>query len=899
MKKIKRKSFFENDQARIPFSVIGIFLILGSSFTAVYVTKLETETSENISSTIDFNEVESFLRLAEADMATALNLAGLKGLKEIGERPIIVVSNPDSNPYGKTADEVNTNRVKSIIKDEMNVYLNNTYRYEVFNNGRFAINVKIPEGFDCPIASRDEISFKTINMRLKRDFTVDLIGPPPDPRHTTYWVANIPVDIDIVQIDADSYGKLIINRTIEVSTIITCRYNLLKELVDEYQDEISGGPLDSGQNSLSVLCTALFNAYSLARGLQHWKTGKPANVVDNKGLQVIVNSGLLLQQGFVFGSVDPMALVEFATSIGGSSDDTKNKISGLNAGSLDLSFDTSDISGVLPEDDGSGVPTTDIAPDIDVEELASLPLYEVNSVILCFKNDATGDWINKTISNPSDAEIEQIGKDLLDQGYVLKDSKKNLADITKNQTTVNLIINIISTVYTAEMQLVVERGSNLIQTYESAGYTVDKTASPWVTSSYDFKGCIHKPGMGSVKPGCILYAEFYSLGSEDVLIKIILNEYSSYNGLKNDVKDVFYKNTALDDENLQDTVDKYKNQILTDQNLTSWIDDNNTGVKNTSKIEGSYNSWVETETWQALDQICNEIKKIKIDSSITIAEYPNPTDLLEAAKQNLLDKYNQNISLYLDESAYKDSSLFKSTGKKAVYCSRHWYVYHVQNSISSYYTNIQDMFNDYIDDALQSEGVTSINSAELQNALSDDIMNSIESQIVIPMGYDIWLFNEWDESIRIAVDQDPDYLDADKELTATAEETNNEEENFYSLKLKNTCVFGPLGFWILPPSPVTPWIITINVWIIEVKGEYKEFKVVDTTDETHFNPFIGHDAQIYVRKHQAIKQGSETIGENTRLNFDFATAAVSVVPGFQNMVGDTEGGYFEESKGWD
>jgi len=49
--------------------------------TTVYIAKLETEKTIELSDTVDFNEVENLLRLAEADMTTALNIAGLKGLK--------------------------------------------------------------------------------------------------------------------------------------------------------------------------------------------------------------------------------------------------------------------------------------------------------------------------------------------------------------------------------------------------------------------------------------------------------------------------------------------------------------------------------------------------------------------------------------------------------------------------------------------------------------------------------------------------------------------------------------------------------------------------------------------------------------------------------------------------
>ena len=52
--------FLHDDHARIPFSVIGVFLILGSSFTTVYISQLEMQKASEIAGTIDFNEIENW-----------------------------------------------------------------------------------------------------------------------------------------------------------------------------------------------------------------------------------------------------------------------------------------------------------------------------------------------------------------------------------------------------------------------------------------------------------------------------------------------------------------------------------------------------------------------------------------------------------------------------------------------------------------------------------------------------------------------------------------------------------------------------------------------------------------------------------------------------------------------
>ena len=172
------KSFIRNNYARVPFSVIGVFLILGSSITTVYVAKLETEKTFELADTVDFNEVDNLLRLAEADMATALNIAGLKGLKKIGQTPVLEV---DSTIYGDNAEDVNKNLVCEIIQDEMNIYLTGNYLYELFNDGKYAVNILIPDGQKYPVYSWDMISFQEngeIKIHVYKDNTIWLNGIP-------------------------------------------------------------------------------------------------------------------------------------------------------------------------------------------------------------------------------------------------------------------------------------------------------------------------------------------------------------------------------------------------------------------------------------------------------------------------------------------------------------------------------------------------------------------------------------------------------------------------------------------------------------------------------------------------------------------------------------------------
>ncbi len=98
----------------------------------------------------------------------------------------------------------------------------------------------------------------------------------------------------------------------------------------------------------------------------------------------------------------------------------------------------------------------------------------------------------------------------------------------------------------------------------------------------------------------------------------------------------------------------------------------------------------------------------------------------------------------------------------------------------------------------------------------------------------------------------------------------------------------------LPPTPVTSWLLTINLWVIDVQGEYAQFKIIDTSDETIFNPLLGHEPQTYVREFKIITTSNTTLGENTRISFGFTTVAFGLVPPWGMMVGDIQDNWFDD-----
>lgn len=913
---MRKPGFFKDDHARIPFSVIGIFLILGSSFTSVYVTKLESDKTEELASTIDFNEIDNLIRFAEADMSTALNIAGLKGIKVLGEKPII---NAFDTIYGDNPADVSKNFICDYILEEMNLYLVANYMYDSYNNGKYSINIILQEGSDNPIISWDEINFKAFSMHLKRPMEIFLLTPEDEVEHATYWVLDVTVKVEIRKLVYGKPGIVVTTRNINVSTIVTSRYLLLKNLVDvEYNETIND------VHQLWTFTTIISNIYSLARGYQHYSKGEPENVVDNKHLALVVNAGLLFEQGFTFGSVDPMGLVQLVNNtykILKNKDTNKKDLLNLDLGSSNsFNMDTSDISEGSANTDASVDFDEPIntCPEINLSEIAKKPLYTSQSIYVNFVTPAGADF-TKELFYPYTEE------DINDEINYYKTLNYDFVSVTsgqsnKNVTTVAQVIDIIDTMYKSKMKTKVTRDPSPDVTIGNhAGYPIDNGTSSWTMVSMNLVDTITKPAKGSINPVQRIHAEIYDLEwqrehyyskkinstwyhytaidtklEKDVTAEVLLNFYSLYKSTKNDAADIFYKNTVLNDPNLEDCLDAYLNNYY-NPNITTLIETGSGDYYN-RYIDGKYYSWVENEAWDAIYEIYQQISKIKQDPSLNSKNYPNTFELLELIKEDLLSKYNSSIDTYLKKSDYFDGTNFLSVGKKAVYFVRDWYVYKVKQDIIDVFDSIDSAIEEQIDSIIPSD--SGFSASDIKNTLKGEGMATLKNQFSIPFGLDMDLKRfdennvvEWNETVRFAVDQYPDYL-------TPFETTLYEGKDVQTMGLRNICTLGPTGLPILPPTPVTPWVITINVWLIDVKGEYCEFKVIDTTDETLFNPIFGHDPQIYVRKEDTVySMNNDTmIGSNTRLTYGFTTVAFAVVPSWGYMVGDW--GDYSEEDGW-
>ena len=133
---------------------------------------------------------------------------------------------------------------------------------------------------------------------------------------------------------------------------------------------------------------------------------------------------------------------------------------------------------------------------------------------------------------------------------------------------------------------------------------------------------------------------------------------------------------------------------------------------------------------------------------------------------------------------------------------------------------------------------------------------------------------QWNEQVGFSIDQEPDYFNTEEASSTT-----------YNFLIQNICLFGPSGLPLLP-TPVTPWIITVNCWYIHVEGQFTRFEVIDTVGEMQPNTLFGNTDYSYVRQQYKVEDpcSGKRIGDNNPITFIIDTVNVAVVP--PGFVGD-------------
>ena len=292
----------KNDSARVPLTIIGILFLLISTAVSIQITQMDLEMAQSRQTVDNIKGADDAFSLFSCDMRRAINYAAMDAVQQMGETPVI---DPDPssqyNPGGGQIDvaEFNQNWAKGMTMHYLNQYIETNYMYNRYDYHGHAVNVE-------PLQDWDGIYFTPIYMGLDRKLKLPPLTPDlltPEETHEVYWEVNVPMNISIVDL---ATGEIVENKSIRLETLNLARYPLLESLTTEYETRLNGS------NALMTETTTFAMGYTWARGyLQYYKPKGPKNIVDNEHLGLTVNGGLLLDQGFVFNSVDPESIIEY------------------------------------------------------------------------------------------------------------------------------------------------------------------------------------------------------------------------------------------------------------------------------------------------------------------------------------------------------------------------------------------------------------------------------------------------------------------------------------------------------------------------------------------------------------------------------------------------------------
>ena len=291
------KGFYKDESARVPFAVIGIFLIMISLIASINLNRLDASMAKTMSAGIEVTAPDTALAFARADVARAINYAGMDALKQLGETPVIMPDN--TSVYGENRDEFNKNWSKAMIVHTLDQYIESNFMYDAFEYNGFAVNIERK-------GTWENITLRQLTMKLNRTLNPPVLSPGGgrfEKGYETYWVVSVPLRFRLK--DLKTKAELLDENT-TVETVITSRYPLLRDLTDEYSERVNG------TNATMAETTAFALAYTWGRGYLQYFKGTPLNIVDNSHLSLIMNGALILDQGFVFNSADPMSIVEYA-----------------------------------------------------------------------------------------------------------------------------------------------------------------------------------------------------------------------------------------------------------------------------------------------------------------------------------------------------------------------------------------------------------------------------------------------------------------------------------------------------------------------------------------------------------------------------------------------------------
>ena len=796
------KPFIIDINARIPFSIIGVFLIIGSSFTTVYVTNLEEENSLNISSSLDYNHLDYLFRNVESDLARSLNYAACKSFNEIGSNPIVEYNDGYDYDIDVTGDGES-----DYVDFNLNVVRHQTMRYfneyvqTNFQNNRFVLDDYIVNSVGI-IDDWKDIDVKIVDMAISRSF--DRPFDKADSKYHVYPVMTVNMDLEISSFDT---SEIIFTKKVTISTIINNRYLLLEDMARDFEKRIKGTTSALG---VDVLAGAM--GLTWLRGYSQYALNTPNNIISNEWLEILTNGGILLEEGFVFNSADPFGMVfmgyktaetvadELGYDLGGKVESLKNSVKKpFDSINFDDNYENS-FNEMLPDSemsDSISGDLSDISTSFDIDcNITDLSEEEFNNIIQSsiitdtirnvynalvkilterFEKDNNWDEIQSNLqiekqrtrrteeSRSYDAE-NQV--DLPDGWYVydVKLINSGYFDTNENIGSYNIIEKINNTMgqnfFNNDNYDKIILGGELWDI--KRGRDVDyswKVETNWKV--YTKNETDSKVYSVSLESNDYSYSDLQII-SEDVTVKFVTTDYS--NNIpsigNNNILDCFEGKIfsficSYFDPNLKDVLKFYldSNHIDFNDDFRDKIFENNNKKYNS----GSYNDELFIESKKDIIihnkftniDIIIVLKQLKqkiienVTVSKTIREGMLPGDMVSELSLALYNKflsYKQELNDYFNIS-FKSSDMFISSVSKVYYNLSKTYCKLIEDRLYEKYQNSKDEIIDSTNNAISDKDMNDCEPVDKDyDGISSDMQNAdLLSGLSIPIGADMTL----------------------------------------------------------------------------------------------------------------------------------------------------------------
>ncbi|MBU4077257.1 MAG: hypothetical protein KKI06_11240, partial [Euryarchaeota archaeon] len=137
-----KTSFFHNDTAKVPLAVIGVFLLLVTVIASINLVRMDVRMATAMSKPVEISAPDTALTYAKADLARAINYAGMDAVKQLGETPVIIPDNNSAYYSEDNPEEFTRNRARARTRHALNQYIESNYRYDTYACRGYSVNVE-------------------------------------------------------------------------------------------------------------------------------------------------------------------------------------------------------------------------------------------------------------------------------------------------------------------------------------------------------------------------------------------------------------------------------------------------------------------------------------------------------------------------------------------------------------------------------------------------------------------------------------------------------------------------------------------------------------------------------------------------------------------------------------